>query len=1082
MLLFLWFVAGSLPLFAQFYNGSNMEFGKNRVQYRDFLWTYYKYPDFDVYFYLNGKKLAQFVAKYAHEQLPEMEAKIGSGLDKKIQFIVFNNLTDLKQSNIGLTQNESYNTGGITYIVGSKVFLYFDGNHINFEKQIREAIAEILFKQLMYGGTLGQQVKTSALFSLPAWFQEGFISYAGEEWNADFDNRVRDGIVSGRYKKLNNLTGEDAVYAGHSLWHYIAMKYGKSAVPAIIRMVSISKDMDKGFGYVIGKFFKEIVKDWREYYTELNAPFKEDKLPGTPLRFKYKTDRVTGQPKLSPDGKTLAFTTNERGKYKIYLYNLETHKKKKIFKKGVMIDTKTDYSYPLLAWHPTGKLLAFVIENKGLPWLYLYNVEDKKASKQKIFTVQKVIDMSYSDDGRFLVMSAVQNGQSDIFVFNIASGSFEKITDDLYTDLHPVFINRSHDIVFSSNRLNDTLDLELKDETRGMGDHFDLFMYDYASGKRVLRRLTNTPFADEIKPVEYGYNTVSYLSDQSGIVNEKLAVIDSTVRSVDTAVHYRYFIREKSISNYTRNIIDHDVAPKAGKEALLLFVDNVWKLFVKDAPAFRYAPDLTLPMTSFRMRYLKQHQRSLKNDSLQNASRQNEKLRRKGKKQKHFRMVYYDKNGGEVVDMGQFSKNRVHGLSINTLLGLEGYEDENGNFKIPKRRNYRTQYFISKITSQVDFNYINYNYQPFTGGNNPIYLNPGFNLLYKIGITDLMEDHRLIGGVRFNFSLINNEYLFSYADLKKRLDKEIVFHKNSVEIQNGYTLMQVHSNELYYILKWPFNEALSLRGTFQYRNNMYVTLATDQQALETPTVYENWMGFKSELVYDGTRNVGLNLMYGTRWKIFAEYNQLLFGQWNHNLAVFGFDFRNYQKIHRTFIWANRIAGSTSLGTDRLIYYMGGVDNWLFPKFNTKTPIDYSKHYTYQTLATPMRGFEQNIRNGTSFFVINSELRFPLFQYFSQVPLSSAFLRNFQIVAFGDLGTAWTGLNPYDPSNSLYTNYVDSGPLHISVEVQKEPIVAGFGAGARVHLLGYFLRGDVSWGVEDGKINKPVYYLSLSLDF
>jgi hypothetical protein len=55
-------------------------------------------------------------------------------------------------------------------------------------------------------------------------------------------------------------------------------------------------------------------------------------------------------------------------------------------------------------------------------------------------------------------------------------------------------------------------------------------------------------------------------------------------------------------------------------------------------------------------------------------------------------------------------------------------------------------------------------------------------------------------------------------------------------------------------------------------------------------------------------------------------------------------------------------------------------------------------------------------------------------------------------------------------------------LRISVQIQKEPIVGGFGFGARIHLLGYFIRGDVAWGVEDYKINKPVYYLSLSLDF
>jgi hypothetical protein len=65
---------------------------------------------------------------------------------------------------------------------------------------------------------------------------------------------------------------------------------------------------------------------------------------------------------------------------------------------------------------------------------------------------------------------------------------------------------------------------------------------------------------------------------------------------------------------------------------------------------------------------------------------------------------------------------------------------------------------------------------------------------------------------------------------------------------------------------------------------------------------------------------------------------------------------------------------------------------------------------------------------------------------------------------------------------LYTSYVSSGPLNISVEIQKEPLVGGFGFGARTTLLGYFVRGDVAWGVEDRKLGKALFYLSFSLDF
>ena len=79
-----------------------------------------------------------------------------------------------------------------------------------------------------------------------------------------------------------------------------------------------------------------------------------------------------------------------------------------------------------------------------------------------------------------------------------------------------------------------------------------------------------------------------------------------------------------------------------------------------------------------------------------------------------------------------------------------------------------------------------------------------------------------------------------------------------------------------------------------------------------------------------------------------------------NLFVVGFDYRNYTRIHRNLIWANRIAGSSSFGQNKLIYFMGGVDNWILAKYDYETPIDYEQNYRYQTLATNMRGFKQNI--------------------------------------------------------------------------------------------------------------------------
>ncbi|NOY51707.1 MAG: hypothetical protein GXO88_14235 [Chlorobi bacterium] len=1088
-----------LSSYSQFYNGSNMTFGKNRVQYQQFLWTYYKFDDFDTYFYLNGKELAQYTAQYAQQEIPLLEDKIESGLDKRLQFIIFNKLTDLKQSNIGLVSDQDYNTGGITHIIGSRVMIYFDGNHLDLQKQIRAGIAEVLFNQMMFGGTMGQQVKTSTFFSLPNWYKVGLISYLSDDWDVDFDNRVRDGIISGRYKKVNNLDGPDAIYAGHSLWKFVAEKYGKSSVSNIIHMTSATNSIEKGFMYVIGLPFKVLMREWHDYYQKEYDAFSDNSnLPADLLPIKYKEQKITGRPTLSPYGKYLAYTTNEMGKYKVWLYDMESGKKKKVLKGGVMIDTKTDYSYPLLAWHPSGRVLAILIEKKGLPKLLLYDLEEKTFTTQIFYEVQKITDFSYSSNGRYMVMSAVQKGQSDIFVFNIAASSFEKITNDISSDINPSFINNSSGIVFSSNRLNDTIGKQ-KNGFNSFGNSFDLFLYDYKTHNPLLKRLTKTPIANEYSAEGIAYNKITYLSDESGIVNNYLANIDSSVVSVDTAVHYRYYVNTKAITDFNSSIIYKNTSATAKKTSYLILNNNRYKIFTESTASYDSASGKELRTSSFmaaaKKNYEREHKTEIKKNEISEKLAEIEKLENGWAslpKTRKFYMVYSDPDGKEVL--GRISRRGAittyDGLGIGTG-NLAAGTSADGKFIVPKRRNYYTSYYINNLVSQIDFNYINFSYQPFTGGQSPIYLNPGFNIFLKVGITDLMEDHRLTGGVRFNFNFINNEYIASYADLKKRMDKEIVFHRNTIENFNGTALTRIHTHELFYMLKWPFNEALSLRGTAQYKNEMYVNMATDQVNLEIPNLYANWGILKAELIFDNSRSLGMNLLVGTRYKIFAEYsnmfllfnrNDILHPNHKYNLFVIGADIRHYTRIHRSFIWANRFAASTSFGKSPLIYYMGGVDNWMGAKFSTDTPVDYTQNYAYQTLATNMRGFYQNVRNGNSFAVINTELRFPVFQYFSKTPLSSSFLRNFQLVGFGDVGTAWTGWNPYSPGNALFTKHITNGPFNISVIRQKEPIVGGFGMGARIHLLGYFIRGDVSWGVEDYKINKPVYYFSLSLDF
>ncbi|MDT8393046.1 MAG: hypothetical protein RQ761_04335 [Bacteroidales bacterium] len=1066
---------------AQFYNGSQLKFGKNRVQYKDFLWTYYSFDQFDTYFYRNGQELAQYTARYAQSHIEEIQLKLESSLDEKIQFIIFNNLSDLKQSNIGLMQEQQYNTGGVTHIIGKKVFLYFDGSHTNFEQQLRAGISSIIFKQMMFGQRLGSQIKNNTLYTLPAWFEDGLISWLSEGWNTDIDNRVRDGILSGRYDKFNHLDGADAVDAGHSLWKYVADNYGSSAVPNIVHMTKVTRSVENGFLYVIGLSFKDLIAEWKKYYLEKYSADETGRyLPGKSIQKKNKDHLVYMRPVLSPGGKEIAYVTNNMGRYKLYVQNLPTGKKKCIYRGGYRLDEKTDFSYPLLDWNPAGDILAFIVERKGEIYLYFYSLENKELNRIILYNFEKVLEFSYAPDTRKLLMSAVVKGQSDIFLFNISSGSYEQITNDIYDDIHPRFVDGGRMLVFSSDRISDTLPQPLAPYPDMIPLNYDLFAYNYKTKSNILRRITNTRFANERYPIEYGDGYFAYLSDENGIYNRYVARFDSAIIAVDTSIHYRFFTQSVPATNYSRNILFHDVNAGGGQIAEVVYDDHSFKIFTEELLPGDAMVGEDLINTAYMERL-----KTSKSDTGRALPVIRPVMPPKPQKQRFFNVYEGDTIFEEAqkidIDNYVFERQATYNVGGNARSAWVLDKDSTRKFVVPKKLNYRVEYSINEFVTQVDFNFINMTYQPFAGGGSPVFLNPGFNALFMVGMTDLLENYRLVGGVRLNINLVNNEYLFSFSNLKNRLDKEIVLHRVSVENVVGFDIIRNHSHEAYYILKWPFSPVLAVRGTASYRNDATVYLSTDQVSLARQTTHKNWGGLKGELIYDNTRNLGLNLYEGARYKIFAEYYQQI-EKGNQQLIVLGADFRHYLRIHRTFIWANRFAASTSLGHNRLIYYMGGVDNWLAPKFNNETPIDYSMNWAFQTLATNMRGFKQNIRNGNNFALINSELRLPVFRYFYNRPVKSDFLNNFQVVSFVDVGTAWTSWDPYSEENSLYTSYIESGSLYIRVEEQRDPVVGGFGFGLRSHILGYFMRGDIAWGVEDGRVYKPVFYFSLSLDF
>ena len=282
-----------------------------------------------------------------------------------------------------------------------------------------------------------------------------------------------------------------------------------------------------------------------------------------------------------------------------------------------------------------------------------------------------------------------------------------------------------------------------------------------------------------------------------------------------------------------------------------------------------------------------------------------------------------------------------------------------------------------------------------------------------------------------------------------------------------------------------------MRGSVSYRGEKIIFLANDTFSLNLPNYKEDWLSLKLEYVHDNTFPVMTNILNGMRYKVWFEMHKqfevnasqgLKISLNDGYMGVFGFDFRHYQKIHRQFTWANRIAGGTSFGPQKLIYYLGGVDSWIAPVFNTDVEINQDAGYAYQTLATNLRGYDQNVRNGNGYIAFNSELRFPIFSYFFNKPLRSEFLRNLQIIGFYDIGSAWEGKSPFEEDNPYTNSTISQTPITVNVNYYRDPLVMGTGVGLRTTLFGYFIRVDRAQPLDASGLGDPRWYFSLSLDF
>jgi hypothetical protein len=1136
--------------------GLQTEFGKNRVQYtRDFdEWVYYESQNFITYWYGEARMVGQAVVMIAEAEHDEIQRLLEHRMSDKIEIIVYTDLSDLKQSNIGDEDAFTHSTGR-TKISGTKIFVHFDGDHQNLRRQIREGIAAVYLESMLFGANLTEYVQNSILFSMPPWFRLGLVAYVGQEWDVMADDRLRTMFAREKLRRFSDFVKEDPELAGQSLWYYLSQQFGRSSVANILYIARIYRDVQEGMLYVLGTPYESLTAGWYAWYNQRYTDERErfDPPPADliPIRNRHRAP-ITDMA-ISPDGRRLAYTVNRLGKVRVYVQDLETGKRTRVFRQGFRNAFQPpDYQYPHLDWHPSGQSLAILYEKRRKLYLLDKKMAGGKDELQELAPIyQRVYSMRYFDSQRLLLTGAT-GGLSDVMLYHIPTRQTERITQDFWDDLdaRPFTFRGKKGILFASNRDNLSLQPQKLEGVMPTGD-LDLFFYNYEDKARALVQITHTPNANERLPATFDDKWFTWLSDVSGVYNRHMGYLDSVLVRTDRA----YLLPSGLILPIHGDSLHLVELPE--------IYDSVWQIPVYDVWAYGHAnsnagthillQEVHVPGgTVYSLRresgqYCLYRERPQADQVVQPgkthfaAPMPRRRVRAihpaapKVERPPRDTLIRYfqsrfdypaDARDTLIVAPGELPPLQLEESAGFLLPAMPSSQDS--AFKSPLAQRFitsriipsRLKFRLDNITNRFDNALLFGGLDNFTGRRflhldrgQAIFTPPPTGLLIKADVKDLFEDYEFEGGMRLPTNFRGSEFFLTFADKKHRWDKHYaiyrgdwsnIFDLNS-NVLNGpshlvppglggpgspiqYKVrMQTTLGQAQW--RYPLDIFRSIRLRTTLRNDRYFWHALERGTLAFPAVNEQRLGLRAEYVFDNTLPVAPNILNGMRYNIFTEvlksfqvqFDPMAFELNRGFIGVAGVDFRYYLPVLKHSVLAFRFNGAVSFGPQRILFYLGGVDNWLLPRFNNNIPVPEA-NYGFQTLAANLRGFQYNIRNGSSFTLTNTELRVPIVRHL--LPrVRSNFFRNLQVTGFVDAGTAWEGLSPYDDDNPLnIITLVNPPAVSVRVKYFREPLVAGYGVGLRSLLFGYMIKLDYGWGIETGQIQKPILYLSLGSDF
>ncbi|MEM8567199.1 MAG: translocation protein TolB [Bacteroidota bacterium] len=1058
------------------------KFGRNRIQYKEFKWRFLSSDNFDVYFYGGGNKIAREVIEYLEDEFDRVTDVIDYPPYSKTKVFLYNSIADLQQSNVGIDAG-TFTPSGETQFVKPYIEVANPGSIDALKKELIYKVSALMVNEMLFGGNLKDMFQSSILLNLPEWFINGASLYVANGWDEDMDDYIRDYMNQKKPKRLSRLTGREAALAGQSVWNFIAQKYGESNIGNILNYTRIIRNEEESITIIIGVTFEDFVYEWQRYYTEIDEQVNQNyqALKEDNLIVRENKNLNYRNLSLSPNGTKLAYTENNNGRFTVKIRDLGSGKEVDVLKGGYkVLYQEFDYNMPLIDWSDENTL-GIIHAKQGTLTLTLYDNVTNSKLPRKLRRFDQIKSMDFSDNGRLIIVSGVVNGKNDLFLLSSRRDRVKRLTDDLYDDLHATFVPGTNSFIFSSNRTSDSLTVKTND-FEALGKTMNLFLYNLDTTKSVLKRVTNT-ISHDIRPLPSNRDIVYYLSDQKGVSNVFKYALSTGIYTQVT--NYRQSIKSFDI-DFTNSALAF-ISTYKGQDQVYYSTDFNYnqQIFTPTTPRQQ-----VLQAKAFRER------RKPKTTALTIQDIVEQRLAEKKKQEVDTMDVdTVIVSDPEVIDTDNYQFEEDVVKKEEEVINTDDYTFDNDIVK-PQQESFLSQYRQlrkeNKIVGPLDYE------ERFSADNivTSFVIDPlrGFGIHLETQMTDMLENHKFSGGVMAITDLRSGDIWAQYQYLKGRIDLSGRLERNVLEWEaNGIEIQQYSKNTIMVGASLPINT----KTRFSVNPFYMLTTFESQPFLagpnpQLPDIENNqFAGAHLELVYDNSIINGMNLIEGSRAKISLRHYEGLVDK-DASFTNFKADLRHYQKIHREIVFATRVFYGSFFGRAPKNYLLGGMDNWINQDDNlegTNNPLAPTEPFgvdnselLFTEFATNVRGFDYASLVGNNALVFNAELRIPLIRYLQAGPITSNFFRNLQFTGFFDIGSAWTGASPFNDDNSISNRVIREGAFVIDLKNFRNPWLYSYGFGFRTMLLGYYVKLDVAYPIENFDVGDTAFHFTLGYDF